>query len=60
MRDHASGTLTEALAQRIDAVMREIEQAKRERADASARVARARLAVAQTVKRQARAAERSR
>ena len=51
MRDHASVTDAEALAWRIDAVMREIEQVKQERADAAARIARARLAAVQRAKR---------
>ncbi len=51
MRDHATMTDAEVLARRIEAVMQEIEQAKQERADAAARVARARLAAAQTIKR---------
>ena len=51
MRDHASMIDAEVLARRIEAVMQEIEQAKQERTDAAARVARARLAAAQTVKR---------
>lgn len=59
MRDHATMTAAEALARRIDAVMREIEQVKQERADARTRVARARLAAAQTAKRlRKRAVER--
>ena len=56
MRDHATMTDAEVLARRIEAVMQEIEQAKQERADAAARVARARLAAAQTVKRMRKSA----
>jgi len=46
----------EVLARRIEAVMQEIEQAKQERADAAARVAHARLAAAQTIKRMRKSA----
>lgn len=56
MRDHATMTDAEVLARRIEAVMQEIEQAKQERADAAARVARARLAAAQTIKRMRKSA----
>jgi len=49
-------TDAEVLARRIEAVMQEIEQAKQERADAAARVARARLAAAQTIKRMRKSA----
>jgi|tagenome__1003787_1003787.scaffolds.fasta_scaffold17814427_1 hypothetical protein len=59
MRDHASVTDAESLTRRIDALMFEIEQVKRERADKTARVARARLAAAHRAKRRRRgAAER--
>jgi hypothetical protein len=56
MRDHATMTDAEVLARRIEAVMQEIEQAKQERADAAARVARTRLAAAQTIKRMRKSA----
>jgi hypothetical protein len=56
MRDHATMTDAEVLARRIDAIMQEIEQAKQERADAAARVARTRLAAAQTIKRMRKSA----
>lgn len=56
MRDHATMTDAEVLARRIEAVMQEIEQAKQERADAAARVARARLAAVQTIKRMRKSA----
>ena len=56
MRDHATMTDAEVLARRIEAVMQEIEQAKQEHADAAARVARARLAAAQTIKRMRKSA----
>ena len=56
MRDHATMADAEVLARRIEAVMQEIEQAKQERADAAARVARTRLAAAQTIKRMRKSA----
>ena len=59
MRDHATMTDAEVLARRIEAVMQEIEQAKQERADAAARVARARLAAVQTIKRMRKSAVES-
>ena len=47
---------TDALARRIDQVMREIEQVKRERAAEAARLARAQLAAVHTAKRRRKSA----
>lgn len=60
MRDHADRSEADALARRIDAVICEIEQFKRERAAADFRVARVRMAAAQTARPRDRRPNRAR